>query len=107
MVDFDTWQKLDLRLGRVIEAEAHPKADKLLVLKVDLGKEQRQLVAGLREYYRPEELVGKTVVVLANFEPRKLRGIWSQGMVLAGVEEGGEVGLITCDKQLKPGTKVS
>jgi len=96
-------------LGKILEAEEHPDADKLVVLKVDLGSEHRQLVAGLREYYEPKELVGRTVVVLANLEPRKLRGVWSQGMLLAGVEEGegGRVGLITCDKDLKPGTKVS
>ena len=113
MVDFKTWQELDLRVGKVIEAEAHPDADKLIVLKVDLGSEARQIVAGLREHYEPEALVGRSIVVLVNLEPAKLRGIWSQGMLLAGVEEGGEEGgektvtILTLDREVAPGTKVS
>ena len=107
MIDFKTFQQLDLRMGKVVSAEAHPDADKLVVLKVDIGSEHRQLVAGLREYYEPESLVGRMVVVLANLQPAKLRGVWSQGMLLAGVEEGGTVGILTCDQELKPGSKVS
>ncbi len=106
MVDFKTWEQLDLRIGKVITAEAHPDADKLVVLHVDLGDEQRQLVAGLREYYEPASLVGRSIVVLMNLPPAKLRGVWSQGMLLAGVEEGGRVSILTCDHDLKPGSKV-
>jgi len=106
-MDFKTWQKVDLRIGKVVSAEAHPDADKLIVLQVDLGSEQRQIVAGLRQYYEPEALVGRTIVVVVNLEPAKLRGVWSQGMLLAGVEEGGRVAILTCDEDLKPGSKVS
>jgi methionine--tRNA ligase beta chain len=80
---------LDLRVARVDSVVAHPKADKLYLLRVDLGDETRQLVAGLRKEYTPEELAGKTCVVVANLEPAKLRGEVSQGMLLAA--QGGAV----------------
>ena len=82
LVEFDEFARLDLRVARVVECREHGNADKLLVLKVDLGTEQRQICAGLKNHYRPEELVGKLVVVVANLEPRTMRGEISQGMVL-------------------------
>jgi methionyl-tRNA synthetase len=108
MIDFKTWEQLDLRIGEVIAAEAHPDADKLVVLQVNIGDEQRQVVAGIRQFYDPASLVGRRIVVLANLKPVRLRGKWSQGMLLAGSEEGGRVSILTCDHQdLKPGSKVS
>jgi methionyl-tRNA synthetase len=106
MIHIDEFRKLDLRVGVVKSAEAHPNADKLLVLKVDLGSEERQIVAGIRAHYHPEELIGKQVVVVANLETATLRGLESQGMVLAASDEG-RVVILTLEKQVNPGAKVS
>ena len=92
IVKFEDWQKLDLRVAKIISVEDHPKADKLLILKVDLGPDlgERQLVAGLKNYYSKEELEGKRCVVFANLEPAKLRGEKSEGMILAAVDEAND-----------------
>jgi methionine--tRNA ligase beta chain len=87
---------LDLRVGEIVEVKDHPGADKLYVLKVDLGSEQRQLVAGLKGYYPAEELSGKKIIVVCNLKPAKLRGIISEGMLLAGEDEK-NVGVLTTD----------
>jgi methionyl-tRNA synthetase len=85
-VEFDDFAKLDLRVARVLECREHANADKLLVMKVDLGLEQRQICAMLKGHYKPEELVGKLVVVVANLESRTMRGEVSQGLVLSAAE---------------------
>ena len=103
MITYDDFMKLELRSGKVLEASAHPNADKLLVLKVDLGEKQIQLVAGIRAFYAPEAIVGKIVVVLVNLEPRELRGVESQGMVLAASDENG-IKVLTVDGEIKPGS---
>lgn len=108
VIQYDDFAKLDLRVGTVIEAVPHTNADKLLVLKVDLGKEQRQIVAGIRAYYAPETLVGRQVIVVANLAPRAMRGVESQGMVLAGAnEDRTAVILLTLEKPLPAGSKVT
>jgi methionyl-tRNA synthetase len=108
VIQYDDFAKLDLRVGTVLEAAPHPNADKLLVLKVDLGKEHRTLVAGIRAYYAPEALVGRQVIVVANLAPRAMRGVESQGMVLAGsTDDRSAVILLTPEKPLPPGSKVS
>jgi methionyl-tRNA synthetase len=104
-VSFDDFQKLDLRVGRIISAEPVPKADKLLKLTVDLGREQRTVVAGIAQGYRPETLAGKSIIVVANLAPRMLRGIESQGMVLAA-ESDGQIILAGFDGPVAPGSKV-
>jgi methionyl-tRNA synthetase len=111
-ITYDDFAKLDLRAAKVLECSAHPNADKLLVLKIDLGFEQRQLIAGLRAHYEPEALVGKTIIVVANLEPRKMRGLESQGMLLAASQVGAEgekerVILLTSDDEIAPGSAVS
>ena len=107
-IQFDDFLKLDLRVATIKQAEAHPKADKLIVLQVDLGSEQRQIIAGLRGYYEPGELVGKQIVVLANLPPRNMRGMESNGMLLAAVsEDQSSVVLLTLDKEAAPGWPVS
>jgi methionyl-tRNA synthetase len=106
MVKFEDWEKLELKTATIIKAEPHPKADKLLVLQVDLGDEKRQIVAGIKEHYKPAELKGKTVIVITNLQPAKLRGIESQGMLLAASLDK-ELGLVTVDKKLKPGATIS
>ncbi|HXC70529.1 MAG TPA: methionine--tRNA ligase subunit beta, partial [Pyrinomonadaceae bacterium] len=90
-IEIDDFAKVDLRVGQVLSAERIPKADKLLLMKIDLAEEQpRQVLAGIAQYYEPEKLVGRKVVVVANLKPRKLRGLESQGMVVAASygEEG-------------------
>ncbi len=86
-IQFDDFTKLDLRVGTVVEVAEHPNADKLWVLKVDLGTEQRQICAGIKAYYAPEALLGRQIVMCVNLAPRKLRGVESQGMLLAASNE--------------------
>jgi methionyl-tRNA synthetase len=95
---------LDLKVGKVVSVEEHPEADKLYVLEVDLDREKRQLVAGVRQYYKKEELLNKKIVVVCNLKPAKLRGVVSQGMLLAA-SKGKEVKILEAEKS-KPGSKV-
>jgi methionyl-tRNA synthetase len=104
-VSFEDFQKLDLRVGRVVSAEPMPKADKLLKLRVDMGQEQRTVIAGIATSYRPEDLVGKSVILVANLEPRTLRGVESQGMVLAA-ESDGQIVLAGVEAPVPPGSRV-
>jgi len=90
-VSFDDFSKLDIRSGVIKEAEKHPKADKLLVFKVDLGFEERTIVSGVAESFKPEECVGKHVLVVCNFEPKNLRGVESNGMILFGEDTEGKL----------------
>ncbi len=109
-VSFDEFLKLDLRVGKVTEVRDHPNADKLLVLSVDLGDEQRTLVAGLKPHCSPEELLGKEVVVVMNLESRKVRGVESRGMLLAASHEQDgqqQVTILTTDGPVPPGATVS
>ncbi|MGI6558178.1 MAG: methionine--tRNA ligase [Limnochordia bacterium] len=105
-IDIEEFARLDIRLARVIAAERVAGADKLLKLKVDLGSEERQIVAGLAQHYKPEELVGKNVALLANLKPTKIRGELSQGMVLAAVADDGRVRALTVDEELPAGSKI-
>lgn len=111
MISYDDFAKLDLRVGKVLEVADHPNADKLLVLKVDLGGGQvRQIVAGLRQYIPHEGILGKNVVILANLEPKKMRGLESQGMMLAASHSEGEtrhVVILTTDLPVPPGSTIS
>ncbi len=105
LVSYEDFKKLDIRVALIEKVEKVPKADKLYKLSVDLGTEKRTLVAGLAEHYKADELIGKKIVILTNLEPRKLRGILSQGMLLAAVE-GDKVSILTPDKDLPSGAKV-
>ncbi len=106
VVSFDDFTALDIRVGKVVSAEAVPKAKKLLKLQVDIGWETRQVVAGIAEHYEPEDIDGKTVVLAVNLEPRKIMKIESQGMLLAATHEN-EMRLLTLDGDLPPGAKIS
>lgn len=108
MITIEDFKKVELKTGKVQSAENHPNADKLLVLKVDVGGgEVRQLVAGIKQWYPdPSALVGKNVVVVANLQPAKLRGVESQGMVLAAT--GGDVvSVLMPDQDVPAGSSVS
>ena len=106
-VKFSEWQKLDLRAGKILEVENIEGADKLYKLKIDLGKEKRTLVAGLKPYYKPEKLMGKSCIVFTNLEPKTLKGVESQGMVLAAVsEDESKVRLLQPDEDIGVGSKV-
>lgn len=105
-ITIEEFRKLDLRVGTVLSAEPHPKADRLLVLEVDLGTERRQLVAGIRAHYPTEDLVGRQLVVVANLEPATLRGVESQGMILAASTSEALV-VITPEQKIAAGAKIA
>lgn len=105
MATFDDFLRLELKTARILDAEKVEGADKLLKLNIDLGGEKRQLVAGIASSYGPEDLEGKTIIVIANLEPRKIKGIESQGMLLAA-EVDGEPVLLTTDKEAPEGCRV-
>ena len=105
LIGFEDLSKVALRTARVLEAEPVPGADKLLKLKIDLGSEQRTIVAGVAQHYAAADLVGRTIVVVANLEPATIRGVESQGMLLAA-SEGKTLRLVTVDGEIAPGAKV-
>ena len=106
-ITLEDFKKLSLRLGTIVSAETHPNAERLLVLKVDIGEPApRQLVAGVRmSYPDPAQLVGRQVVVVANLKPAMLRGVESQGMVLAASDDTA-IALVSPDRSIKPGSTV-
>jgi methionyl-tRNA synthetase len=106
LISFEEFQKMELKTAKVIEAEKIPKADKLLKLRISLGDEERQLVAGIAQHYAPEELIGKTIIIVANLQSATIRGIESQGMLLA-VEDGDQLTLLTTEKETAAGKRVS
>jgi|SRR2546426_11809003 methionine--tRNA ligase beta chain len=106
MISIDEFRKIELRVATIRSAEPHPNADKLMVLQIDLGSEQRQICAGIRSHYTAEELVGRQIVVVANLETAKLRGLESQGMLLAASDEG-RVIILTPETSVQAGSKVS
>ena len=107
-ISFDDWKKLDLRVGKILKVEEHPNADKLYVLEIDLGSEKRKVVAGLKGSYKPKELKGKQCVVFANLEPAVIRGIKSEGMVLAaGNEDKSQIFILQPEDEIELGSKIS
>ncbi|MFQ5916379.1 MAG: methionine--tRNA ligase subunit beta [Candidatus Binatia bacterium] len=106
MITLDDFNKIELKIATIKHAEPHPNADRLLVLKIELGSEERQLVAGIRGHYTVEELIGKQIVVVANMQPAMLRGVESQGMLLAA-RDGEGIVILTPEKRVTAGAKVS
>ncbi len=106
MVSFDDFKKLDIRIAQIKEVKEHPNADKLYVLNVDIGDKQVELVAGVKEHYKADELVGKKVVVITNLEPATIRGVESKGMMLA-CKDGSLLAILVPQKDVKVGSKVS
>lgn len=105
-IAFEDFQKLDIRVGTVLECTKVPKADKLLCFKIADGLENRTIVSGISKFYKPEELVGKRVCFIANLAPRKLKGIESQGMILSALNYDESLSVITVDREVKPGSEV-
>jgi methionyl-tRNA synthetase len=104
LISIDDFAKIELRVAQILEAEEVPKSKKLLKLIVDIGDEKRQVVAGIKGHYEPEELVGKKIVLVCNLKPAKLCGVESQGMILAAGDE--VVALLTPDKDVPVGSKI-
>jgi methionyl-tRNA synthetase len=105
LVTFAEFKKMDLRVGKVVSVEMHPNAEKLYVMKIDTGGEVKQSVTSLKDYYTPEQLSGKTVVVVANLEPAKLRGVDSEVMILAA-QHNNEIVIIVPEREMPAGSKV-
>ena len=106
-INYDDFAKIALRVATVLECRVHPNADKLLVLRIDVGGEQRQICAGIRENYQPEQLIGRQIIIVANLEPGVLRGETSQGMLLATTDDAtGKVVLLGPAEPVTAGSKV-
>ncbi len=105
-ISFDEFQKMDFRVGKIIEATQVPNSKKLIKIIVDFGSEKRQAVAGLLKHYRPEELVGKKCVFLLNLQRRLLAGVESQCMILAAEDSEGNVTVLVPDKGIVEGSKI-
>ena len=106
MITIEQFQEVQLRVATILAAEAHPKADRLVVLQVDLGDEKRQIVAGIRAHYDPAALVGTQIVVVANLAPATLRGVESQGMLLAASDGAGKLVLVRPEQGIGAGATV-
>jgi len=107
-ISIEEFAKLDLRVAKVLSAERVEKSDKLLKLRLQVGAEEKQVVSGIAQYYSPEEIEGKTLILVANLKPARIRGIESQGMILAATDETeGRLTLVTVDKDISSGSKVS
>lgn len=105
MATFDDFKKLEIKIARIKEASDHPNADKLYVLNIEVGDRTKQIVAGIRNHYKKEDLVGREIVVIDNLDAVLLRGVESQGMLLAASDENG-ISLITPDRAVKTGSIV-
>ena len=105
MITIKDFQQLELVVAQIKEVKEHPNADKLFILKIDTGKEEKQIVAGIRSSYAKEALLGRKIIVVNNLEPAKLRGEESNGMLLAASDENG-VSILTPDRNVKIGSRV-
>jgi methionyl-tRNA synthetase len=105
MISFNNWKEMNLKVGKILEVNDHPNADKLLVIKVDIGDEIRTIVAGLKNHYTKKELLNKKVVIFTNLEQKELRGIKSEGMILAAVKDE-KVILIAPEKNIDNGAVI-
>jgi methionyl-tRNA synthetase len=105
-IAFDDFEKLDIRIGTILDCQKVPKADKLLQFKIDDGLGGRTIVSGIAKHYAPEELIGKQVCFIANLAPRTLKGIESQGMILSAESSDGSLAVITPIKKVAPGSEV-
>jgi len=108
VIEYEDFARLELKIATVLDCKPHPNGDRLLVLQIDLGEEKRQICAGLRQHYQPEQLIGRQIVVVANLAPRTIRGEISAGMLLAAHDAAtGKVVVLGPAEPLAPGSKVS
>jgi methionyl-tRNA synthetase len=106
LIGIEDFAKIELKVAKVLTAEKVEKSDKLIKLRIDLGGEERQLVAGIGKAYAPEDLIGKKIVILANLKPAKLMGVESQGMLLAATDGDGVLSILIPDRDVKEGAKI-
>jgi len=106
VITYDDFAKLELRVAKVVEARPHPNAERLLLLQVDVGDQQKQIVAGIRQHYSPEQLLGKLIVIVNNLAPVMLRGETSNGMLLAATSGEKVIVVTPDDPECVPGAKV-
>jgi methionyl-tRNA synthetase len=106
-ITFEDFSKIDLKVGTILTADKVEKADKLLKLEIDLGFEKRTIVSGIALFFKPEEIIGKQVVVVANLAPRKMKGIESNGMILMAEDKNGKLYFISPDDKIEEGSQVS
>jgi len=105
-VSYDDFTKMDIRVGTILEAEKVPKTKKLLKLTIDTGIDRRIVVSGIAEFFEPQDIVGKQVNILVNLEPREIKGIQSQGMILLAEDEDGKLTFVIPETKVKPGSIV-
>jgi len=105
MITFDEFKKIEIKTAKILSVKDHPDADRLYVVDVDLGNEKRQIVAGIKKHYTPEELIGKDVAVIVNLEPANIRGVESNGMLLAA-SDSEMLSILTLDRGLPPGSTI-
>jgi methionyl-tRNA synthetase len=108
MISLNDFQRLDLRVAKIVKAEKVEDTDNLLCLELDLGNnEKRQIISGIAKDYEERDLISKQIILVYNLEPRKIKGFESQGMLLAVEDREGKISLVTVDKQVEPGSRVS
>jgi methionyl-tRNA synthetase len=105
MISIEEFQKIELRVAKILECTPIDGSEKLLKFKLSLGNEERQILSGIAKYYKPEDLIGKEIVIIANLEPRNIMGEVSQGMILAGSDEN-SLSVLFTDKELAPGSSI-
>jgi len=105
MVTFEEFKKLEIKIAQIKEVKEHPNADKLYVITIDLGDKTKQIVVGIKGYYKPQDLLGRQIAVVDNLEPAVLRGVESQAMLLAAQDEKG-IAILTPDRAMKLGSTV-
>ncbi len=106
MISFEDFKKMDLRIARIVEVNDHPNADRLYVIKIRVDDTEKQIVAGIKQFYTPAELVGRDVVVVNNLEPAKLRGEDSNGMILAAKRSDGMPVILVPERDVEPGSQI-
>lgn len=106
-ITIDEFDKMDLRIGKIMDCQDHPNADKLLVFEVKIGEDTRTIVSGIKKWYKKEDLIGKKVVVITNLKPVKLRGVESRGMILAAEDENDNLTLLSTLEDIEDGSTIS
>ena len=105
-ITINEFSKIKLVVGKVIDVKDHSNSDRLYILKVDLGNEVRQIISGIKQWYKKEELLNKKIIIVYNLQPKNFRGVESQGMLLAAEDGNGNLSLLTVDKDIKEGSYV-